>query len=230
VAWRVARSLDVLLTQLNTVFPRRSRASDGSIGDAAHRATVSDHNPDTQEVVRARDFTHDPAHGLDIADLASELVGSRDLRIKYIIANGRIMDTRAGNPWQWVPYTGSNPHTKHLHLSVVADARADDTSPWRLPMLGFTEEDEVALTPKQAEQLATIHHEVTLRLPSRSMYAGPKPWWDTVLGAALNAEGRAHEALIEGREARAAQRRLEERLPALIADAVRAVLSERPGT
>ena len=54
-----------------------------------------------------------------------------------MIANGLIMDTRPQfNPWQWVRYTGSNPHTSHVHLSVVASPACDDTRPWNLPMLG----------------------------------------------------------------------------------------------
>ena len=44
MAWRVARSLDVLLGQLNALAPERSKASDGSIGDAAHASRSSDHN------------------------------------------------------------------------------------------------------------------------------------------------------------------------------------------
>ena len=33
MTWRVARSLDVLLAQLNTRAPNRSKAADGSVGD-----------------------------------------------------------------------------------------------------------------------------------------------------------------------------------------------------
>ena len=35
-AWRIAKSLDTLLAQLNALAPHRSKLSDGSIGDAAH--------------------------------------------------------------------------------------------------------------------------------------------------------------------------------------------------
>lgn len=136
MAWRVARSLDVLLHQLNARYPTRSKRSDGSIGDAAHKATVSDHNPDARGVVRARDYTHDPAAGVDIDRLSDELAASRDPRIKYCISNSLIMSGAAGpRPWQWTAYRGTNPHTQHLHLSVVADDRADDPRPWNLPML-----------------------------------------------------------------------------------------------
>lgn len=115
--------------------------SDGGIGDAAHASRDSDHNPWVKDggagIVTARDFTHDPANGMDIDRLTDELAASRDPRIKYIIANGWILDSRPGNnPWRWVRYYGSNPHNKHFHLSVMSSkALYDDTRPWDLPSL-----------------------------------------------------------------------------------------------
>jgi len=138
MAWRVARSLDTLLRQLNDRFPNRSRKSDGSIGDASHQSRASDHNAwFGPGIVTARDYTHDPVNGPDIGQLSDELAASRDKRIKYIIANGMILDTRPGRrPWQWVPYFGSNRHDQHLHLSVMDDPCCDDPRPWNLPMFG----------------------------------------------------------------------------------------------
>lgn len=134
MSWRVARSLDVLLGQLNARFPNRSKASDGSIGDAAHATRDSDHNPwYGPGIVTARDFTHDPAGGLDGQWLADTLVRGRDPRIKYVIWNRRILDTRPEfQPWTWQPYTGINPHTHHVHLSVVAAPACDDPGLWML--------------------------------------------------------------------------------------------------
>lgn len=149
MAWRVARSLDVLLGQINAAFPGRNKASDGAVGDAAHATRASDHNPwYGPGIVTARDYTHDPAHGVDIDRLSDELAASRDSRIKYIIANRLILDSRPGNsPWRWVRYTGSNPHTKHLHLSVMDNASCDDTRSWNLPMLGGSHSAPSAPTP-----------------------------------------------------------------------------------
>lgn len=126
--WRVAVSLDVLLNQLNTRAPGRSKVSDGSIGDAAHASRASDHNPNAAGVVTARDYTHDPAGGLDCHWLADTLVRSGDPRIKYLIWNRRIYTPGIG----WKPYTGPNPHTKHLHLSVHPGALGDQAQPWGL--------------------------------------------------------------------------------------------------
>ncbi|MBP2331229.1 hypothetical protein JOF56_011614 [Kibdelosporangium banguiense] len=128
MAWRVARSLDALLGQLNAMAPGRSKVSDGSIGDTSHQNRSSDHNPwYGPGIVTARDFTHDPAGGLDCNWLADKLVRSGDARIKYIIWDRRIW--QAG---RWTGYSGINPHTHHLHLSVQANPSCDDTRAWNL--------------------------------------------------------------------------------------------------
>ena len=146
MGWRMARSLDTLLAQFNSARPGRNKASDGGIGDTAHASRSSDHNPwYGPGIVTARDFTHDPANGMDIAAVAEQLRASRDGRIKYLIANRRIMAGAGGpSPWVWRSYTGSNPHTKHVHVSVVASPAADDASPWRLPMFDIVSAPEPA--------------------------------------------------------------------------------------
>lgn len=134
--WRVAGSLLTLLSQVNALYPNRDKSSDGTIGDAAHQAQQSDHNPDALGIVRALDITHDPAHGCDIDKLTDALAAGRDPRISYVIANQLIMSGPAGpDPWVWRTYGGSDPHTNHVHISVVADVNADRTTPWALPGL-----------------------------------------------------------------------------------------------
>lgn len=137
MSWRVAESLETLRKQLNTAFPKRSKVSDGSIGDAKHASRNSDHNPYIKDknnvgVVTARDFTHDPKNGLDCHWLAKKLVESRDERIKYIIWNKQILSSK-NSAWQWRQYKGVNGHTQHLHLSVHGEQNLyDDKSPWDL--------------------------------------------------------------------------------------------------
>jgi lysozyme family protein len=138
--WRVARALDTLLAQINALAPRRNKASDGGIGDAAHATRDSDHNPWVTDghigVVTARDFTHDPAGRCDGTALAEGLRASRDARIKYIIWNRRICASQpmGGQPaWAWRPYTGTNAHQHHVHLSVKPDKPSyDSVTPWAL--------------------------------------------------------------------------------------------------
>ncbi|MDP8993787.1 MAG: hypothetical protein M3N07_02210 [Pseudomonadota bacterium] len=138
--WRVAESLETLRKQINKAAPGRSKISDGGIGDGAHRGRNSDHNPWVSDgakgVVTARDFTHDPKGGCDAGRLAEVLRQSKDPRIKYIISNKRIASSapKGSVPaWTWRAYTGKNPHTKHVHLSVKSDkAHYDSTAPWKI--------------------------------------------------------------------------------------------------
>lgn len=131
--WRVAKSLEMLRAQANQVAPRRGKASDGTIGDAAHRATKSEHNPDKDGVVRALDLTHDPVGGLDCQKLFDSLLASRDPRIQYVIWDRKIFN-REVQPWVVRPYSGDNPHTKHLHVSVDEDPKLyDDQGLWTVP-------------------------------------------------------------------------------------------------
>lgn len=131
MTWRLAKSLEILRSQVNAKYPTRSRNSDGSIGDVSHSARTSDHNPDDSGVVRAIDITHDPASGFDSYKFADLLLKKQDKRIKYIISNRRIGSGPAGpQPGVWRQYTGKNAHNHHCHISVVADGRGDDTSQW----------------------------------------------------------------------------------------------------
>lgn len=136
MAWRLAGSLVRLRDQINAKYPNRSRVSDGTIGDSAHAASASDHNPNSAGVVCAFDLTHDPAHGLDAHALANHLLVNRHPTLKYIISNRRIAG--AWTNWQWQPYSGSNPHSSHVHFSVgrgpdgQSSPPYDDTSDWNI--------------------------------------------------------------------------------------------------
>lgn len=131
--WRVARSLLQLREQVDARWPGRPTASDGTIGNAEHASRESDHNPwYGPGIVTAMDLTHDPASA-DMRVLSRELVASRDRRIKYLIWDRRILSGAAGPaPWTWRPYGGTNAHTRHMHISVVASPACDDTSRWAL--------------------------------------------------------------------------------------------------
>lgn len=124
---RRAHSLATLLAQVNKLAPNRDKSSDGWIGDAAHRATKSEHNPNAAGVVRAIDITHDPKRGFDSWKFADMLRVRADPRLYYVISNGRIANP--GQPWR--KYTGANKHDHHVHISVVAAPGAyDDPKEW----------------------------------------------------------------------------------------------------
>lgn len=141
MTWRVAGSLEKLLSQINERFPGRNKDSDGGIGNAEHASRSSDHNPWVKDgktgIVTARDFTHDPRSGCDSYVLAQALLDSRDPRIKYVISNRRIASGTGGpSPWKWRKYTGANPHDHHCHVSVEDDKRLyDDTTVWDIDLM-----------------------------------------------------------------------------------------------
>lgn len=138
IPWRVAKALLTLRGQINALAPGRSKASDGTIGDTNHQNRNSDHNPHVIDgangVVTALDITHDPAHGCDAGKVATSLHASRDPRIKYIIWNRKIAASYpvgAHGAWVWRTYGGSNPHTRHVHISVIGEkAKYDAQTPW----------------------------------------------------------------------------------------------------
>lgn len=114
---RRALALATLLNQVNAAFPARNKASDGWIGDSAHQAVQSDHNPNNLDVVLAQDITHDPENGCDIQEIADNIIDSGDERVWYIIFNKRIWEQGIG----WKPYDGENDHTKHGHFNMLHD-------------------------------------------------------------------------------------------------------------
>ncbi len=135
MSWRVGISLLRLREQINEAFPDRLKVSDGTIGDIAHSARTSDHNPNEAGVVCAMDITNDPEQFPGQA-YADALVASRDERIKYIIFNHRMCRSYPSGSlkaWQWGPYSGMNAHEHHVHLSVRPESRYyDSNADWRL--------------------------------------------------------------------------------------------------
>lgn len=139
----VDRGLDRLRDQIDEAAPGRSKKSDGSIGDAAHRLRSSEHNPESPPApgnpdnqVDARDFTHDPKHGADMGEIAEAIRLSRDRRVSYVIFHGRMFSsysTPSRKAWEWGPYRGSDPHDEHMHISVN-DQHHDETQDWTIRM------------------------------------------------------------------------------------------------
>ena len=112
-----------VLRQATALWPKRKKLSDGLLPSLAHQKQNpnSDHNTGL-----AVDLTHDPANNVDCAVIFEKL--KEDERVDYLIFSGKIWSkakAKSGNR----PYTGINPHHKHLHISIRTD-KANDTSPW----------------------------------------------------------------------------------------------------
>ena len=130
MTWRLAKGLETLRSQVNQMWPQRSKESDGSVGDTSHSARKSDHNPDARGVVHAIDITHDPRNGFDSYKFADMLLAKQDPRLSYIISNRRIGSGPGGpEPGKWRHYSGTNPHDHHVHISITT-SREDDVHPW----------------------------------------------------------------------------------------------------
>lgn len=143
--WTLAASLATLRREVDAAFPGRSKISDGTIGDTAHAARKSDHNPDEHQVVRAWDCTRDVVAGIDVADyLAEWLRRVRDPRIKYLIFRRRICSSYpvgGAAPYVWRPYDGLNAHEHHLHISVQPAPVGDDARAWGFSLTPPLEDD-----------------------------------------------------------------------------------------
>lgn len=202
-----APTCQAALREASRLWPWRDRGADGICASAAHHQQnpTSDH-----ETGDAFDLTDDKAGGCDADRLAELLRHARDPRVKYVISERRMFSSYAAHgvaAWTWRPYHGTNPHTHHVHVSIVAGAR-DDTAPWWGPLLAVkptpaaptprpqpappAEEDD--LTPEQDRMLRAVYH----ALIEGDLAAGVLPVRDAANRAAKGSEGRTDE-LPEGR-------------------------------
>jgi hypothetical protein len=122
--WHVNEGLAPLIGQFKAAHPG---IVIGTIGDAAHQHEHSDHNPNAAGRVNAADimlgssFTEADANAL-IPFL------TRDPRTHYVIHDRWIWESETG---RWRRYTGDDPHTNHIHLSVK-DSAHTDPRPWTI--------------------------------------------------------------------------------------------------
>ena len=117
---RLSNAAEQLRSEINTKYPNRDKRSDGWIGDTAHNARKSDHNPDKQGWVRAIDIDSDLVKGSSkeswlLAEQIKTIALKGDKRLSYIIHQHRIASPRQN--WAWRVYKGANPHVSHIHIS-----------------------------------------------------------------------------------------------------------------
>lgn len=138
----LAPSLVVLRAEIDTRWPHRDRTSDGWIGDTAHQARPSDHNPNSRGSVNAIDVDED---GLDFATVFARI--RRHPSARYVIYERRLYHRLRG--WRPEPYSGTNPHDKHFHVSIDQTREAEqDRRPWGLLEVEMTEAEIIAATRK----------------------------------------------------------------------------------
>lgn len=183
-------ALSALRAGFNHAFPDRDHTTDGWIGDAAHQAEVSGHNPDDTVGVRAEYSDADTkpeVRAIDVdTDLRSPLYSMQDvidrilvtpndlMRLKYIIFNRTIWSKNNG--WRPAEYTGIDPHTGHAHFSGDPLYDENDTA-WSVEDMALTAGDAYTVwytknlpsgTPTMSPATALLSTQmVTAKVPSR---------------------------------------------------------------
>ena len=119
---KLSKAAEQLRSEINAKYPKRDKRSDGWIGDTAHNARKSDHNPDKQGWVRAIDIDSDLVKGSSkeswlLAEQIKTIALKGDKRISYVIHQHRIASPLKN--WAWRVYKGSNPHVSHIHISFT---------------------------------------------------------------------------------------------------------------
>lgn len=182
--WEVNPGLDPLLSEVRAAHPG---IVIGTIGDAAHRAEHSDHNPNAAGRVNAADFMIGP-HFLEPAASALLPWLVRDTRTHYVIHNRKIWTTETRT---WLVYAGTDPHTNHIHLSVI-DAAYKNTKPWVMappkPEDNVNVDDLVKNTGKAGAPLETplghITHSQTYPNPFIESGTPTSTYWELVVDLA----------------------------------------------
>lgn len=119
MGWRLAPCLQQYVNEINAMYPGRPKDSDGGIGDAAHRAQKSGHNPSPQGFVTAYDITASPL--VDMEYIRRTVCA--DERTHYFIWQGWIYSARHG--FEKRKYSGGDQHWGHSHLSIKSMTEFD---------------------------------------------------------------------------------------------------------
>lgn len=141
--WVLTQGLQNLRRQLNERWPDRDHTSDGTIGDAAHQAEMSGHNPDDTRGSRAAwsgdsdsipevrafdcdsDFREPGTTAQMVVDHIRTLKGLSAV-IRYIIFNRTMYHSRDG--FKPTPYSGASAHTEHIHFEGAWSQAADNNT------------------------------------------------------------------------------------------------------
>jgi hypothetical protein len=173
-----------LRAAFNRLNPNRDRRSDGWIGDAAHRSSTSDHNPDdtSGSSTEQTDSDRTPeVHAVDVDEtgpwphdargpwtlmrgvrqIITDCRAGRERRLRYVIYERTIWAASWG--WAARAYTGANPHDHHAHFSGSYDTALErDTRPWNIGWVAPPPPPKEEYMPLTREDLTGIRTAVAL--------------------------------------------------------------------
>lgn len=140
MSWKPVAGITTLQDQIDKRWPTRDKASEGILGDSAHSARLSDHNPDSKGLVHAidvdEDFNgspHDTEWYADQLIAYARMKRSGSVRLKYAMYENRIASgTYSAQNWVW--RNGDYGHTKHIHTSFTTTGEGDG-SEFQIPIL-----------------------------------------------------------------------------------------------
>lgn len=138
----VVAALKALDREITEIAPKRTLPT-WYLGDRAHRARPSGHNPDDTPGSKAEDSDADNIAEIRSGDYRLPLNASFTAEqliqvlvklcrqgkitwIKYIIFNKRIWSASTG--WVTRAYTGSNDHSHHFHISCKSDTKSENST------------------------------------------------------------------------------------------------------
>lgn len=219
VVARPAPVLQVWHADVNRRWPIRLRGgrfidSDGWIGDLEHQkqGSLSGHNPDTRGIVHARDFD------IDGIGQPMMLVAAlcRHPSTRYVIFNRLIWHVRNG--FRPARYTGSDPHTSHIHAEIERTVAAENcTTHLALPEQSrpqpkpVEEDDDMQLITRDlpvvfsydpdGERLDCPLHVTYVALPGLASPRNVVPWGTGYLSLSCDGYGAAGPAALRYRVA-----------------------------
>lgn len=154
MSWHLAPSLVQFRDEVNKKWPNRSKKSDGTIGNPAHSARRSDHNPNSRDSVNAIDISYPGVNPTTVIAAVKKHPAAN-----YVIFNKKIY--RRKNGWKAEKYTGASPHTSHLHISILQTKAAENskvkwfaTAPAKKPVAPKPPAKPVAPKPPVAKPVA----------------------------------------------------------------------------